>query len=69
MVSLSTVFTKKYLNGDSRLFEIYSVFQELEQIEIKNYHNEITTFTIKQNKDLEKYKLISESKILYEIIL
>ena len=56
---------KKYLNGNSRLCEIYSVFQELEQLEIKNYNDEIGKFTIKQNKDLEKYKLISESKLYY----
>lgn len=56
---------KKYLNGNSRLSELYLTFQNLENIEIKNYSNEINKFTIKQNQELEKYKLISESKLLY----
>ena len=37
----------------------------VEQLEIKNYHDEIGKFTIKQNKGLKKYKLIAESKILF----
>ena len=56
---------KKYLNGNSRLSELYAIFQELENLEVANYNNEIQKFTLKQNNDLNKYNLIEKSKGLY----
>jgi len=56
---------KKYLNGNSRLSEIYSVFQDLEKLEVQNYNYDLFKITNKHNKELENYDLISDSKIFY----
>ena len=56
---------KKYLNGNSRISELYTIFQDFKKLEIANYTKEIQRFTIKQNANLEKYALISKSKPLY----
>jgi len=49
MVTSSRIESKhniyqKYLNGNSRLSELYLTFQNLENIEIKNYSNDINKF-------------------------
>lgn len=56
---------KEYLNGNSRLGEIYSCFKELEKQEIHNFTNEIQRFNLKENDSLDQYDLIKKSKLLY----
>jgi len=56
---------KEYLNGNSRLGEIYSCFKNVEKQEIQKFTNEIQKFNLKENDILDQNELIKKSKEEY----
>jgi len=60
---------KKFLDGNSRLGEIYACFQELEQQEINSFKEEIQKVSRKEEDSLTKHSLIQKSQELILIML
>ena len=56
---------KKYLNGDSRLCEVFHVFKLLEEIEIFKYQDEISKFNLLENKKAKQHELFQEAEKIY----
>lgn len=56
---------KKYLNGNSRLCEVFKCFKELEDKQISNYTDEIKTFKKSQESELDKHTLVKEVEQKY----
>ena len=56
---------KEYLNGNSRLGEVYACFKELEESEIKTFLEEEDKISRRQSASLDKHDLINKAKDIY----
>lgn len=56
---------KTYLNGESRLCEIFKVFKELEQKQIESYQDEVKKLTKSQELEVSKHVLVQEVEKTY----
>lgn len=56
---------KEYLNGASRLGDVYACFKLLENQEKEVLKNEIQKFSRKENENLDQYDLIKQAKNIY----
>jgi len=56
---------KIYLNGNSRLGEVFKTFTKLEENSILQYKNEIRPLTLAENSKLSEYALIQEAQKHY----
>lgn len=56
---------KTYLNGNSRLCEVFQTFKELEENAVSNYADEIEKINKSQEDELRKHVLIKEIENRY----
>jgi len=56
---------KKYLNSGSNLQKVFKVFAKLEQLEIKNYFDEITKFANSEEENFMKSDLLKKLNGIY----